>query len=135
MGRRRLLLATFMVAGGIAAAFVLMLDRVSGHESATDRPTHPSVTINAPPTTPAWLLRLASQKAREVTKSAPTTGVIKRTRGAYEVRLRGDFTWLACGPCTRRGSLPVAIRHSIFFRVDPELRRVVITSGPPSLLR
>jgi hypothetical protein len=134
MNRRRLLLATLVVAAGTTAASVLVLDRVSGHENGTSR-VHPRVTINAPPSTPAWLLRLASLRARQVTRSAPTTGVITRTRRAYEVRLRGDFTWLACGPCTRRGPLPVAIRHEIFLRVDPELRRVVMTSGPPSLLR
>ena len=127
------MLATLLVAGGITAALVLALSRVDGHESATGRAKHPSVTIKAPPTTPAWLVRFVSREAREVTKSAPTTGVIERRRLAYEVRLHGDFTWLACDPCAKRGPLPVAIEDSIIFRVDPELRRVVLTSGPRSL--
>jgi hypothetical protein len=112
-----------------------VLTRAGGHESTTNRRTQPSVTISAPATTPTWLLKLASQKARALTKSAPTTGVIERRRLAYEVRLLGDFTWLDCDPCAKRGPLPVAIRDSIVFRVDPELRRVVMASGPPSLMQ
>lgn len=135
MGGKRLLLATLIVAGGITATIVLALGRVGGHERVTARRGHPNLTINAPATTPAWLVRLASQKAREVTKSAPTTVVIERRRLTYEVRLRGDFTWLACDPCARRGPLPVAIQDSIFLRVDPESRRVVMDSGPASLMR
>jgi hypothetical protein len=128
------LLATLVVAGAITAALVL-LSRVGGHESATSSAKHPSVTIKAPAATPTWLVRFASRKAREVTKSAPTTGVIEKRRLAYEVELQGDFTWLACDPCPKRGPLPVIIRDSIFFRVDPELRRVVLASGPRSLMR
>jgi hypothetical protein len=135
MDRRRVLLATLVVAVGITAALVLVLSRVGGHDSVTGRAKHPTVTLKAPATTPKWLVRFASRKAREVTKSAPTTGVIEKRRLAYEVRLRGDFTWLACDPCARRGPLPVAISDSIIFRVDPELRRIVLTSGPPSLMR
>jgi hypothetical protein len=127
-------LAALLVAG-VAAALTLALGRVGGHESATGRSNHPSVTINAPDTTPAWLMSLASRKAREVTKSAPTTGVIEKRQLTYEVRLHGDFTWLACDPCARSGPLPVAIQDSILFRVDPARRRLVIASGPPSLLR
>jgi hypothetical protein len=111
------------------------LSRVGGHESAIGRSNHPSVSINAPDTTPAWLLSLASRKTRQVTKSAPTTGVITKRRLTYEVRLHGDFTWLARDPCARRGPLPVAIQHSIVFRVDPASRRVVMASGPASLFR
>jgi hypothetical protein len=129
------LLTTLVVAGGITAALVFVLGRVEGHKSATGRATHPHVTIRAQATTPTWLVRFASRKAREVTRSAPTTGVIEKRRLAYEVVLHGDFTWLACDPCAERGPLPVTIRDSIVLRVDPELRRVVMTSGPPSLMR
>jgi hypothetical protein len=124
-----------LLVGVGAAALTLALSRVGGHESAIGRSNHPSVSINAPDTTPAWLLSLASRKARQVTKSAPTTGVITKRRLTYEVRLHGDFTWLACDPCARRGPLPVAIQHSIVFRVDPASRRVVMASGPASLFR
>ena len=113
---------------------MLGLSRVGGNDSAT-QPQRLSVTINAPATTPPWLLRLASRKAREITKSAPTTGVIEKRGSLYEVRLDGDFTWLACGPCTKSGPLLVQIDYSAVFRVDPASRRVVMASGPPSLLR
>ena len=128
------MLAALLVAGG-AAALTLGLSRGGSLESATGRSNRPSVTINASTTTPGWLLSLASRKAREVTNSAPTTGVIEKRRLTYEVRLHGDFTWLACNPCARKGPLPVAIQDSIVFRVDPAHRRVVMASGPPSLLR
>ena len=132
--RGRLLLAALLVAGG-AATLALGLSRVGGNESAT-QPKRLSVTINAPATTPPWLLRLASRKARAITKSAPTTGVIEKRGSMYEVRLDGDFTWLACGPCTKSGPLHVQIDYSAVFRVDPASRRVVmVASGPPSLLR
>jgi len=131
--RRRLLLAALLVAGG-AATLALGLSRVGSQDSAT-QPRRLSVTIDAPPTTPPWLLRLASRKAREITRSAPTTGVIKKRGSMYEVRLHGDFTWLACGPCTKSGPLPVHIEYSAVFLVDPARRRVVMASGPPSLLR
>jgi hypothetical protein len=127
-------LAALLVAGA-AAALTIALTWGGGQESTTDRSSHPSVTINAPSSTPAWLLSLASRKAREVTRSAPTTGVIEKRQLTYEVRLHGDFTWLACDPCARSGPLPVAIQDSIVFRVDPARRRVVMASGPPSLLR
>lgn len=133
MERRRLALAALLVAGG-AAALTLALSRVGSHERANGRSNAPSVTINAPRATPAWLVSLASRKAQEVTKSALTTGVITKRRLTNEVRLDGDFTWLACDPCARSGPLPVAIQDSIVFRVDPASRRVVMASGPPSLL-
>jgi hypothetical protein len=134
VSRRRVALAAVLVAGA-AATLTLAINRGGGHKSATEHSNHLSVTINAPPTTPAWLLDLASRKAHEVTKSGPTTGVIEKRRLAYEVRLHGDFTWLACDPCARRGPLPVAIQDFIVFRVDPASRRVVMGSGPPSLFR
>jgi len=132
--RRRLALAALLVAGG-AVALTFALSRGGSHERATGRSNAPSVTIKAPGKTPAWLVSLASRKAHEVTKSAPTTGVITKRRLAYEVRLDGNFTWLACDPCARSGPLPVAIQDSIVFRIDPASRRVVMASGPPSLLR
>lgn len=126
------MLAALTVVGGITAALVVVLSRVGERQSPSGLEP-PRVTIDAPATTPTWLLRLASIKAREVTNSAPTTGVIEKHRLAYEVELHGDFTWLACDPCAKRGPLPVTIRDSIFFRVDPEFRRVVLTNGPRSL--
>lgn len=134
MNRRRVVLAALLVVGA-AAALMLAINRGGGHESATERTNRPSITITAPPTTPAWLLALASRKAHEVTRTAPTTGVIEKRRLTYEVRLHGDFTWLACDPCAKRGPLPVAIQHSIVFRVDSAHRDVVMGSGPPSLFR
>jgi len=127
-------LAALLVAGG-TGVLTVALSHIGGHESAARNPRHPSVTINAAATTPAWLLSLATQKARQVTKSAPTTGVIEKRRLTYEVRLHGNFTWLACDPCARSGPLPVAIQDSIVFRVDPASRRVVMASGPTSLFR
>jgi hypothetical protein len=134
MHRRGVFLAALLVAGG-AAALTLTVSRVGGHESATRPSKEPSVTINALATTPEWMLTLASRKARELTKSAPTTGRIEKRRLTYEVRLHGEFTWLACDPCPRNGPLPVAIQDSVLFRVDPASRRVVMASGPSSLLR
>jgi hypothetical protein len=131
--RRRLLLAALLVAGG-AATLALVVSRVGGNDSAT-QPKRLTVTINAPATTPPWLLRLVRRKAREITRTAPTTGVIEKRGSRYEVRLDGDFTWLACGACTESGPLPVHIEYSAVFQVDPALRRVVMAKGPPSLLR
>jgi hypothetical protein len=134
VSRRRVALAAVLVAGA-AAALTLALSNGGGRKNANKPPNRVSVSIKAPATTPAWLLTLASRKAHAVTKSATTTGVIEKRRLTYEVRLHGDFTWLACDPCARRGPLPVAIQHSIVFRVDPASRRVVMGSGPPSLFR
>lgn len=128
------MLAVLLVAG-TAGTLTIALSHLGGRESATGRRNPPSITITAPATTPGWLRTLARRKARELTKSAPTTGVIERRRLAYEVRLHGKFTWLACDPCASKGPLPVAIEHSVVFRVDPESRRIVMASGPPSLLR
>ena len=118
MDRRRIALAALVVAGG-AVALTFALSRVGSHERATGRSNAPTVTIKAPRTTPAWMVSIASRKAREVTKSAPTTGVITKRRLTYEVLLHGDFTWLACDPCARSGPLPVAIQDSIVFRGRP----------------
>jgi hypothetical protein len=134
VSRRRIALAAILVAGAVAA-LTLALNHGDGHKSVTKHSERLSVSINAPSTTPAWLVALASRKAHQVTKSAPTTGVIEKQRLTYEVRLQGDFTWLACDPCAKRGPLPVAIQHFIVFRVDPASRRVVSGSGPPSLFR
>ena len=129
------MLATLVVAAGMTGSLVLVLSRVGGHESVAGRAKQPSIAIKAPVATPTRLVRFASRKAREITKSAPATGVIEKRRLAYEVRLHGDFTWLACDPCAGGGPLPVTISDSIVFRIDPESRRIVMASGPPSLLR
>jgi hypothetical protein len=128
------LVATLVATGGVTAALVFALSRVGGDESDTRHAEHPSASIEAPAATPSWLVRLAARKARELTNSAPTRVVIEKRRLTYEVRLYGDFTWLVCDPCPQRGPLPVAIRDSISFRVDPELRRIVMASGPRSLM-
>lgn len=135
MNRRRLALAALLLVAGATAALAVALSHVGGHKSVARSSRHPSVTISGPATTPAWLLSLASRKARQVTQSAPTAAVITKQRLTYEVRLHGDFTWLACDPCARRGPLPVAIQDTIVFRVDPASRRVVMASGPASLFR
>lgn len=135
LGWKRVFLAALLLTGALTGAVVFGLGRGSGHERAAVKRPRLTVTLHAPPNTPAWLLRLAARKARAVTESAPMSGVIRKRRLTYEVQLRGDFTWLACAPCPKQGPLPVAIRDSIVFDVDPEHRRLVMTSGPAFLMR
>jgi hypothetical protein len=98
---------------GAAAALTLALSSGGGRKSATKHSNRVSVTIKAPPTTPAWLLSLASRKAHEVTKSAPTTGLIEKRRLTYEVGFTGTSRGSPAIPAPEEGHCPSRFSTSL----------------------